>query len=97
MCLRLQAAVLLDPYAQAVLSRRHWGRLAPDHDWEAPGQLGFASTWPQAAAALPVLEDFDWEGGYGTLSFASTWPRATAALPAWGDKLLLGDIAHATG
>jgi hypothetical protein len=59
---RVQDAVLLDPYAQAVLSRRHWGKLAPDHDWEAPGMLGFAATWPQAAGALPSQDVFDWEG-----------------------------------
>jgi len=56
------SAVVLDPYAQAVLSRRNWGKLAPDLAWEAPGVLGFAPTWPQAAGALPSLDTFDWEG-----------------------------------
>ena len=65
----MQTAVVLDPYAQAVLSRRHWGKLAPDLAWEAPGVLGFASTWPQAAGALPNPEPFDWEGGCWCVSF----------------------------
>lgn len=56
---------MLDPYAQAVLSRRNWGQLAPDLDWNAPGVLGFASTWPQAACALPSTDEFDWEGVLG--------------------------------
>jgi len=59
-----QSAVMLDPYAHAVLSRRHWGQLAPDLPWDQPGVLGFAPTWPQAAGALPVTGSFDWEGAW---------------------------------
>ena len=56
----VQEVVVLDPYAPAVLSRRHWGQLAPELPWQEV--LGFAATWPQAAGALPTLEPFDWEG-----------------------------------
>lgn len=59
------AVAVLDPYARAILSRRNYGVLAPELEWKTPGVLGFATTWPQAACALPSPYDdqeFDWEG-----------------------------------
>lgn len=57
--------VVLDPYATTVLGRRRYGELGPELAWKTPGVLGYASTWPQAACALPSPfedEEFDWEG-----------------------------------
>lgn len=37
--------------------------MGPDIDYKSPDVLGFAATWPQAAAVLPsAVEEFDWEG-----------------------------------
>lgn len=56
--------VILDPYAHTILSRRQYGALGPDLQYDSPDVLGLSRTWPQAAAALPGPEDaFDWEGG----------------------------------
>lgn len=57
-----QTAVLLDPYAGAVLGRRSWGELGPDAPYGPGGVLGAARTWPQAAGALPPRREFDWQG-----------------------------------
>lgn len=58
-------AVVLDPYAIAVHSRRKWGQMGPDLPYKEPGVLGLMATWPQAAAALPSTAPrsaFNWEG-----------------------------------
>jgi isoamylase len=56
--------VLLDPYARAVFNgRRRFGELGPELPYGAPGVLGLARTWPQAAAPVPEpAPPFDWEG-----------------------------------
>lgn len=58
------AAVLVDPYAKAVVGRPAYGVLGPDLPYGSPGTLGVARTWPQAAGALPhpAVEAYDWEG-----------------------------------
>lgn len=58
-----EAEILLDPFAQAIISRSQYGQLGPDLPYGEEGTLGLAQTWPQAAAVLPAHEDaFDWEG-----------------------------------
>ena len=54
--------VLLDPYAKAVVGRSRYGELGPDLPYGSPGVVGLARTWPQAAAALPAPDAYDWEG-----------------------------------
>lgn len=56
--------VVLDPHARAIVNgRRIFGQMGPDLDYKSKGILGYAATWPQAAAALPgAVPDFDWEG-----------------------------------
>jgi isoamylase len=49
----LQTSVIIDPYAKAVLSRRRYGELGAQLDYESDEVLGLAETWPQAAAFLP--------------------------------------------
>jgi isoamylase len=58
------AAVLVDPYARAVIGRRTYGVLGPDLAYGTPGVAGVARTWPQAAGALPhpAIDAYDWEG-----------------------------------
>lgn len=54
---------MLDPYAHALFNgRRSFGEMGPALQYGSPGVLGWAPTWPQAAAALPRHDDFDWEG-----------------------------------
>ena len=55
---------MLDPYARAIYNgRRIFGEMGPDLSYGLPGTLGYAPTWPQAAAVLPsAIEAFDWEG-----------------------------------
>ncbi len=55
------SAVLLDPYATAILSRRQYGQLGSA---SGRGNDGLAEMWPQCAAALPLpaAPEFDWEG-----------------------------------
>lgn len=48
-----QTQVIIDPYAKAILSRRRYGELGPQLDYESNDVLGLAATWPQAAAFLP--------------------------------------------
>lgn len=48
-----QTQVIIDPYARAVLSRRRYGELGAQLDYERDDVLGLAATWPQAAAFLP--------------------------------------------
>ena len=57
-------AVMVDPYARAVIGRPTYGVLGPDLPYGSPGTLGVARTWPQAAGALPHpdVEGYDWEG-----------------------------------
>lgn len=59
-----ETKVMLDPYAKAVISRRHYGQLGPDLPYESEDVLGMARTWPQHACVLPgpADKDFDWEG-----------------------------------
>ncbi|BDA40513.1 Isoamylase 1, chloroplastic [Coccomyxa sp. Obi] len=58
-----EGAVLLDPYATAIIGRRVFGQLGPDVKYGAGGALGLARTWPQAAGVLPTPGTaFDWEG-----------------------------------
>lgn len=56
--------VVLDPRARAVVNGRAiFGKMGPPLDYGASGVLGYAETWPQAAAALPgAVPPFDWEG-----------------------------------
>ncbi|KAI3435670.1 hypothetical protein D9Q98_001728 [Chlorella vulgaris] len=58
------ARVVLDPYSQVIVNgRQRWGEMGPDLAYKTPGVLGYAATWPQAAAALPQPgAQFDWEG-----------------------------------
>ena len=58
------SAVLVDPYARAVVGRPAYGVLGPDLPYGSPGTLGLARTWPQAAGALPHpdVAAYDWEG-----------------------------------
>lgn len=48
-----QTQVIIDPYARAILSRRRYGELGAQLDYESDEVLGLAATWPQAAAFLP--------------------------------------------
>jgi len=52
-CCWAQTSVIIDPYAKAVLSRRRYGELGAQLDYEKDEVLGLAATWPQAAAFLP--------------------------------------------
>ena len=62
--------VILDPHARAIVnSRRAFGEMGPNLAYGSSdgngngGALGYAPTWPQAAAALPgSIPEFDWEG-----------------------------------
>jgi isoamylase len=57
--------VVLDPRAAAIFNgRRSFGQLGPSLEYGTDGILGYAPTWPQAAAAVPSLkrDSFDWEG-----------------------------------
>jgi hypothetical protein len=45
--------VIIDPYARSILSRRRYGELGAQLDYESDDVLGLAATWPQAAAFLP--------------------------------------------
>lgn len=56
--------VLLDPYGKAILNgRTEFKQMGPDLDYSSDSVLGIATTWPQAACALPSpSDDFDWEG-----------------------------------
>lgn len=45
--------MIIDPYAKAILSRRRYGELGAELDYESDEVLGLAATWPQAAAFLP--------------------------------------------
>lgn len=57
------AAVVLDPYAKAIMSRRHFGELGPDVKLgEAAKAAGVSRMWPQSAGILPVNNTFDWQG-----------------------------------
>lgn len=58
------AAVVLDPYAETILSRRTYGEMGPQLAYGSEGVLGLMPTWPQAASFVPSAEDepFDWEG-----------------------------------
>ena len=55
---------MLDPHARAIVNgRRQFGQMGPDLAYKSQGVLGYAATWPQAAAALPgAMPFFDWEG-----------------------------------
>jgi hypothetical protein len=48
-----QTQVIIDPYAKSILSRRRYGELGAQLDYERDDVLGLAATWPQAAAFLP--------------------------------------------
>lgn len=57
--------VLLDPYATAVISRRRYGQLGPNLEYNTPRALGLAPTWTQHAGVLPQPggeSAFDWQG-----------------------------------
>eukprot|EP00798_Chlamydomonas_sp_ICE-L_P030104 gene30104-35072_t len=55
--------VMVDPYAKVMISRREYGQLGPDIDYNNDYTLGLAQTWPQAAGAVPGPEaEFDWQG-----------------------------------
>lgn len=60
----MQTQVILDPYAQAIISRRRYGELGPDLPYGSETTLGLMPTWPQAAACVPSCRapSFDWEG-----------------------------------
>ena len=57
-------AVVLDPYAEIVVSRNRWGQLGRDLNFGSDSVLGMARTWPQSAAALPNPHEpqFQWGG-----------------------------------
>ncbi len=52
----LQAAVVLDPYAETIISRRTYGEMGPQLQYGAEGVLGLMPTWPQAASFVPSAE-----------------------------------------
>ena len=56
--------VVLDPHAKAIFNgRQKFGQMGPELAYNSEDVLGFAPTWPQAAAALPgAVPAFDWEG-----------------------------------
>jgi pullulanase/glycogen debranching enzyme len=61
-----ESKVLLDPYATSVVSRARWGEKGNQAlDYESDQVLGFADTWPQAAASVPdpKAKGFDWQVG----------------------------------
>jgi len=56
------AAVVLDPYAKAVVGRRRFGELGPAVTSSAAQSAGVSPTWAQSAGAIPTGEAFDWQG-----------------------------------
>lgn len=53
--------ILLDPYGTTVFSRREFGVLGPDLDYQR--SLGLSRTWSLAASCVPIGgPKFDWEG-----------------------------------
>lgn len=50
------SAVVVDPYARDIISRRRYGELGPALDYVNPGVLGVMNTWPQAASSVPSFK-----------------------------------------
>eukprot|EP00210_Caulerpa_lentillifera_P003264 g3115.t1 len=56
------SSILVDPYGTTVFSRRQFGVLGPDLDYEEEA-LGLSRTWPVSASWIPTGQStFDWEG-----------------------------------